>query len=236
MPKEYSLVPDNSVIFPHGLVPSTDCIRSRLHDFLPRFGLDVKNVVKLSFKRNLNESLSKFSQLWRKWKNNSTYVYYLVSIKVSGKRGTILSLYRLNIKAKLKMPENDGHEDIPNSPSLTRQLSSKRIARIRSNSTGSFNGDITGVGSIKNVLKPTLSVISDATDSDTFSSKSLRKIKSTYSASDNNKLWCCLEFFDCWHSETYKSTQPTKKREFRTPNALYKFKSSNEHQAMLKAL
>lgn len=194
MPKDYSLVPDNSVIFPHGLIPSTDCIRSRLHDLLPRFGLDVKNVVKLSFKRNLNEPLSKLSQLWRKWKNNSTYVYYLVSIKVSGKRGTILSLYRMNIKAKLIMPENDGNDYLPNSPSLTRQLSSKRIARMRSNSTGSFNGDITGVASIKNALKPTLSVISD--DSDTFSSKSFRKNKSTTSANDENKLWCCLEFFD----------------------------------------
>lgn len=102
-----SSLEDELLLFPHGTVPAVSVIHSRLRDLYPSFGLDVCNVVKLTFSKCISpaspqNSNNRFFNFLTRFKKNSDFIYYLVVAKSIGYNKKILNLYRLNVKEKLK--------------------------------------------------------------------------------------------------------------------------------------
>jgi len=102
-----SSLEDELLLFPHGTVPAVSVIHSRLRDLYPSFGLDVCNVVKLTFSKCISpaspqNSNNRFFNFLTRFKKNSDFIYYLVVAKSIGYNKKVLNLYRLNVKEKLK--------------------------------------------------------------------------------------------------------------------------------------
>lgn len=101
-----SSLEDELLLFPHGTVPAISVIHSRLRDLYPSFGLDVCNVVKLTFNKTVSpaspQHTNRFLNFITRLKKNSDYIYYLVVAKAIGYPTKFLNLYRLNVKEKLK--------------------------------------------------------------------------------------------------------------------------------------
>lgn len=101
-----SSLEDELLLFPHGTVPAISVIHSRLRDLYPSFGLDVCNVVKLTFSKCISPASptnsNRFLNFFTRYKKNSDFIYYLVVAKSIGYNKKVLNLYRLNVKEKLK--------------------------------------------------------------------------------------------------------------------------------------
>jgi len=120
-----SSLEDELLLFPHGSVPTTSVIYSRLHDLYPAFGLDVCKVVKLSYFKctktksaaPLTAATQKLINFFNKIRKNSGFVYYLVVAKSIGYPDKVINLYRLNLRHKLKSRR------LPNRSDIYRQAS-----------------------------------------------------------------------------------------------------------------
>jgi len=137
-----SSLQDELLLFPHGSVPTTSVIYSRLHDLYPAFGLDVCKVVRLSFIRSNPAAVrassagaaalaasKKLFNFVDRIRQNSGYVYFLVVAKSMGYPEKFVNLYRLDLRRKVKSKRLPKRSDIYRAASVS-------IARGRASSSG----------------------------------------------------------------------------------------------------